>query len=720
MDISEAILALNKEPSIDCVIKAATSTPPTISAKSSQLDNYIDQIKEMIAANKYRESVIIFICLILFDANSAIIKSRKKGLFRSSQYKFQAKGVSLLLRAVYATSKHTNLSETNQDYLDSVKNLLLISPASRLMRNSIINRLEIRKNVVLKTLLVIINTVFSSPWVQNQELQYDELQFWSAEDLAEALSLLIELYRVEIGVHCKSWQIADCSPTLSTDPYYFSLITDAARLCQYREAEAYLDAVPYKADREGNQVIIRSSDPNLEKSVRLGFIQMNMQLFIRGALSKEYSETHNIPSIDLTISNLMTAGLSDYVFLRQNPFKRLVFDIPNIPVFLDLLKANMLFQEELPVIFGLNIDNFHGRNSRVIKVTPILDVMDIIKIQRLFYIINYAFIQKISTFEDRKLRHQLQVQSIIMVISIDDIKKLLHIFLSDEKTDEAINLLTLKVSDSFIDILYKPLIEAGQFIVIAPALAALSNIPRNIITSNQLHSYRDLKNDPMELAVCAALSEVGFIVERNFEFKFDNKCETDIMALHGDHLFVFECKNPYHPCSAHEMRNTYAHLKKGQEQLDIRVRHLRDPEFQKRLFKSVGWDYPPARFVYSAIINANRAFSGYTMGSHPIRQAHELINVLKTGTIGRGSQLPPIKFWKSENFQVSDLADYLEGNSIISTQLNRLTPHKVTIPFGKFSLVFEQYTQNTNDINEMMESNFRTSLGDTTIETINN
>ncbi|MBL7466266.1 hypothetical protein INQ08_23895, partial [Escherichia coli] len=79
--------------------------------------------------------------------------------------------------------------------------------------------------------------------------------------------------------------------------------------------------------------------------------------------------------------------------------------------------------------------------------------------------------------------------------------------------------------------------------------------------------------DQMVNAVIDALKSAGFKVESGVELRAGGlDFELDIVAWRDGHLFFFECKNAYHPCSPHEMRNSYDHIKVGRDQLDKRRR----------------------------------------------------------------------------------------------------------------------------------------------------
>lgn len=74
---------------------------------------------------------------------------------------------------------------------------------------------------------------------------------------------------------------------------------------------------------------------------------------------------------------------------------------------------------------------------------------------------------------------------------------------------------------------------------------------------------------------------------------------------------------------------------------------------------------------------------------HPIRQAHELINVLKSGRIGANDE--GLSFWLGDEFQTADLTAYLGPGSIADDQLAALDARQWHYSMGSRDLVFSSY-----------------------------
>ena len=245
--------------------------------------------------------------------------------------------------------------------------------------------------------------------------------------------------------------------------------------------------------------------------------------------------------------------------------------------------------------------------------------------------------------------------------------------------------------------------SSGEFIAIPPAVVARSNLVRSVQYTSNVKRKLNPKDDPMQVAVLAALRQVGFLVRDGFEFNISGRRETDIFAYRDGVLFVFECKNAYHPCSPHELRNSFDLLETSQRQLDIRADWLSNPTNRASLIKAIGWNVKPVSRVYTCTVTANRCFTGYKLGAHPVRQAHELINVLTSGLIGRGASAAPLRFWHSDAFQADDLIDYLEGKSVVGQQHAAMHPVKRSIEIRGRKLEFAQFAMDLDEAAKAMD-----------------
>ena len=719
MSIKSLVHQLEKVSNIASMLKESSLTND-IGISKDELKECVNALSKHLDSNNHKSAVAVMLVLLAGDANSAIAEIRRKGVLKSSKYGFRSSGVKKVVESALefieaVDTVRRGIRAERLEYLNSVHDLLVLAPDIAKLRNSLLVRLRARQKIVLKTLLVLVNRVFSIiDWNEQAEENPSSLAYWSAEDIAEAFSCILKMMREENIVPNK-WINVDTNFGGSFDDVYNNLLVDAAKINAFKEAEVLIDALPYKVVAIENKLNVMSSDPAFEKSVRLGYIQSEIQRSVRA--QKLLDHLGSYQTIESVVSEAFDTGLDDLVTIKSTPLERLVFELPATQSFLyPICQEDILYSDEAPALIGMAIDDFLPATAepREIKISEFLNVFDAKKVQRLFRFINIVYNKKLETISDINKRRELLMRSTIMVFKHEQLLAIFSAVLSPEKAEEMIKLLTLSDSDDYIDIQYKPLIKSNNFYIVAPMLLGSANLSRNIVVSNNLRNKLTRNQvDPLEGHIENALIEQGFTVAKNFKFKIaGEKRETDIICWRENHLFIFECKNSYLPCNPHEMRTSYEHIKKGEEQLEIRYEWLCNHDNQKRLLKALKWDFEPTDQVHTGIITANRVFNGLNLGRHPVRQAHELTNVLLRGKVSRsdGKQL---SFWKQSEFSVCDLVDYLKGGSIISMQLDNLTPYKRDIKLGKSSISFHRYKMDlestTNALTNELDCNAQAS-----------
>jgi hypothetical protein len=704
LNIQHCVTELLKNGTTAAMVKAAASMQRPTCMKA-EFETAIETVSAHIRENQQEEGVATVLVLLLADANGIVSLMRRKGVLRASRYKFQSGSLVCVVDAAIQIAPSLQMLPERVAYLRSVRALLVLAPYALQLRESLVLRLHDRKASVCKTLLVLVNTLFSKNWVGDRNEDSESLKHWSAEEFASAFSSLFVMLREEVGIVEEMWQYTDEQSNWALEAIYGSMLLDAAKLNEIYDSETLIDGLPYQARVEGNTVTVSAVDPDLEKSIRLGYIQTDQQVSIRAiGVARAFREQATARrSIQEYIREAFGAGMGELVQLVTEPIGRLVFGMPHSALFYSPLSTDILFLDEAEMLYGAGIENFQPKDGPSLRVSKNLTALDIIKVQRLFSFIDAVFVEKLQTFDEEQLRESLRVRSTIPIILHDQLTQILEWILPKEKVEEALKLLTLQGNEDYVDIQYRPLIKAGKWYVVAPAIVAKSNLLRNVVMANQLRTSATMAKDPMEAAVVSALKQAGFMVRANFKFNMNGKRETDILCWRDGELFVFECKNSYHPCSPHELRTSFEHLKTAEIQLDVRLAWLTDASNQAKLLKWLKWDVPTTKKVHTGIVTANRAFTGYRLGVHPVRQAHELINVLLRGYVACTDGQPPLRFWREEFFHATDLIDYLQGQAIVRIQYGLLEPFTRRVQIGTKTLAFENYTMNLQTAAESIE-----------------
>lgn len=675
-------------------------------------------LADLITANDRRVAVASTLALLLLDGSVWLGQMRKDGMFRASRYGYNSACVKKVVAASLEFVQSVNLPPERIRYLESVLALLGLAEAARQIHCSIVQRLKVRHKSALKTLLAIVNSSFAADWVGNSELDENSVLHWSGTELASAFSRLYMIFRKELGIDVQSWIWTDDLASSMHEGVYSSLLVDAAKLNELIDAEVLLDGLPYKAEITPSGVLVSAINADFERSVRLGYIQTDLQLVIRAVSSLRNlgGDEPKLPSFKVELSKLFGIGLLDFVSLKRHPKERMVLKLPQIPQLIDLLNLDAPFLEEFPLLQGAHIDYFQPPQNGLLQVSEKLSVMDLLKAQRLFNLVDTVFREKLSTVDDPTKRRVLTLRSTVMVVAHADLLQMLEFVMSSEKAQELISLLSLITassatgSDEYIDLQYKPFVRLlnseNEYIAIPPAIVGKSNLVRSVMHISKIKNATAAADDPMQIAIASALREAGFLVQESFEFNISGKRETDIFCYRDRALFVIECKNAYHPCSPHELRNSYDLILKAEEQLDIRAKWLEDLGNQAKLFEAMGWNVAPTALVWTCVVTANRCFNGYQNGAHPVRQAHELISVLTRGYVGRGPGEQDRRFWRANAFEIADLIDYLGGKSVIQTQHAAMAPVTRSVDFRGRKLELARFVMDLEDAGRLIDDTF--------------
>lgn len=697
---------------------AAALTKLAPVATSKEAKNLYKSLPDLIAASDRRTAVASVLVLLRLDGAKWLPRMRNDGLFRASRYGFDCGALRKIVAAALEISAALPLASEQVQYLKSVQALLELARPARQIHRSIVERLKTRKGAALKTLLAIVNFSFSYNWMGDDQVDKNQPSHWSATDLASAFSRLYMIWRDDLGISARTWIWTDDHAASAHESVYSGLLVDALRINAFIDAEVLIDGLPYMAQTTPTGVLISAIDPEFERSVRLGYIQTDLQTQVRVESCLHYlgGDQPKLPSFQEALSVFLETMLLDYVSIKEEPITRLVLALPKFPPLLEFLNVSAPYLEEYPLFEGALIDNFQPPESTHLQVSENLSIMDLFKAQRVFNLIDAMFCKKLETVDDEVKRRILTLRSTVMVTQREDLQRMLQVVMSLEQAQELIELLSLPTKNSamgaeaYIDLQYKPFVQSlnpkGDYIAIPPAIVGKSNLVRSIMHSSGIKKTIAAVDDPMQKAVATALREAGFLVRESFVFNINDDRETDIFCYRDGVLVVIECKNAYHPCSPHELRNSYDLILTGEEQLTIRAKWLSEPSNQAQLFKALGWEVNTPASVATCIVTANRAFNGLRRGIHPVRQAHELINVLVRGYVGAGPGMAPYRFWRTEAFMVDDLLDYLDGKSVLQTQHAAMTPVTRSIALKGRQLELAQFSMDLPEMGRLVTESF--------------
>lgn len=671
--------------------------------------DHIDRLQQLLKNNRRHEAAALALAMaVTGGGNSLLATLRRRGVLRASRYGFKAGPLRELVRLLGRLQDALCLEERWIDYLASVEALYELAPEAKRLRTGLISRLVSRRGKALKTFLALANQVFGHGVTPVNDAEAYPNGWTSSEDIVSAVSRIIAVIREEIGLNAKDFLFTDEQALNDLNGTYSHDLVCALRIEELYKAETLVDGLPYRARVEGQAIIVESIDPDLEKSVRLGYVQMDMQVLLRIERAQQsWAESKQSPaSLFEVFKNYYDSIIEQFIEIKTNPRRRITFSIPDIPNLFDPLASDLLFREDVLQLLQLNVESYEQFDIEPFEVAPGILSIDVFKITRLFGLFQYLFQRELEKVADQAERRRLAMNSVIVVMSEEQLLTLLSVVLPPQTSGKILELLVLDESREFVDLQYTPFLKVDKTFLLAPALISHSNLVRNIAFLNRLHEDRLQGKDPMQDAVAQALHDSGFKVGVEVQDSKNSETgDTDLIAYRDGVLYLIECKNAYHPCNPHEMRNSYDHIRKGGKQLTLRQQKFGETAYQTKVWQQLGWDVPPPVKIHTAVLIANRVFTGSNIEGHPVRQAHEFINVVARGEI-RGPEAV-YHFWDSNELSTADLDRYLSRDGLLSDHFASLEPINYRHNFGAKSLVFESWKFNPEKSGEIIKRRYR-------------
>ena len=636
--------------------------------------------------NRGGRALAIALALLLAKPAKAIDLLRRGGVFRVSRYGYRAAPVRAVIADLCAPA--TGLSSGDIAYLQSVLAVCSLAEDIRALRDSVVARLRKRSSTVVKTLLALLDHAFTVSRGLSTN-NSDEIGYYCNEEIAEATSLLLHLFTSSVGLASDHFAKVD-ETVLNDSGFYDGLIVDAAKIAEFHSSEVLIDAFPYVAVRDGSAMRVASKEPWLEKSVRLGYIQTAMQQFLLGRpiVADRQLPDANGASIWRLAKDMLDRLGERLVVLKTTPVIYFSLQLLVAPPFVSLFSSDELFLEDAVHLHGLGKEDYlRADEITTARIRDDITVMDVLKLQRFIYFVHQCYVAALADYVLPNA-DAVRLRSSVLVLKETSWWLMVKEILPQHKAVALTNLLTCSLDGrSKIDLQYTPILRVGGLLVFAPGVFAGSNLVRNLLTRESARLPMFKVRDPMVHALTEALVSAGFATAEHVRVRGK---EIDIVAYRDGHFFIFECKNAFHPCSLFELRTSYEHVLEGADQLNVRKAVLLDPGAKKELFRNQGWAFSDNIQVHTAIICGNRLFNGYICQGHPVRHAHQLINLLTEGSF----MLDDVHYrlWKADTLSLDDVLAYFDGSSLIADFDAGLQPFQRDYRLGKSVLSFSTYT----------------------------
>jgi hypothetical protein len=271
------------------------------------------------------------------------------------------------------------------------------------------------------------------------------------------------------------------------------------------------------------------------------------------------------------------------------------------------------------------------------------------------------------------LRHggiesELSLRSLVPFLTKEGLTELFGIALGDKnKAEEALDCLSWTRDDEAVfDVQYQPIVAGEHYYALPINVFGSSHAVRNALQLTRKRPDGNLAEDPIGKALASRFTDQGIWAKHSVKYKFDGKNgEIDAMAVVGNSLCIFECKNALLPGNVHELRTTYEHIVRGREQLDTISGLFQQPSFCERLCRQRGWLGEIPTNLITCLVLGNKMFSGYRIGRHPIRSFAEIAGFVWPGKFGFGGRILPLR--PEGTLDEQSLKNYLDNDSMHKT-----------------------------------------------------
>jgi hypothetical protein len=379
---------------------------------------------------------------------------------------------------------------------------------------------------------------------------------------------------------------------------------------------------------------------------------------------------------------------ADLIELKSDP-RRWRFSFPAAESLQKLLKSGGYFREEFSVIAQLAKELFTSVETLEQFQIEGINVATLFHCQRLINLLRFA----IAPFLAQHIRTDASTvaQSLIPVFARESLLELLEYGSSRKDAEVLLDLLTWNPKKAqMFDAMYQPFIEMspGQYMVPLNILGS-ADLIRNLmmLTGQRLNSG---KNDPLGELFKNVLLKATDKAECDVKYKFGTEAgEIDTVAMIGNVMFVFECKNSLLPCSMFELRTSWDHLLHAKHQLDRFGQFWLSSEFRQLLANKLGWNLDGVSEVVTCIVTGNRMFSGIRLGQHPVRPFYEIGNFIIGGELiifGQELRLRP-----EGPLAGAALRDFISSDELQKKRFAALRCDDKIVRFGETTVSIEDY-----------------------------
>lgn len=645
--------------------------------------------------------------VFLSNLGDVLEELKIKGVFRCSNYNYQS---SIIKELIYDICKFIEFERKEMVYFGSVLGLMALSSDIKSNQVKVITAIKSRPSF-LKTALALAESKFQDLFFFNPSFEpknrFEEVYTYSKEAWISSISFAINLY-FEVNYKTTLSDLNHIDENINYD-YYRDVFLKCFQIQDFKETEIKVDFFDYNLIFHEEKKIFWLENDSFEKAKSYGYTKTDLRLH---SLSIGIAKDERLVSLYDTMENLwseFSKGEENFLYaLPKEPVERIIikaylFDYDDE---FNFFGDDRLFKEEAAMLVALENENYSPLLNK--KILGEITVLDIFKVQRFFYFLGFLYKKSYEKLKEERPNDAatIRLRSLLPVISESDISNIFtrvtgH---AHEECLNLINILSAKFpsASGFTDLQYTPIVKVEKSYLILPLVLATSNLVRSIALSNNVHLSITDTRDSMVEGVTSALFSKNFQVDKEVTF---GQSEIDIVAFKDGELFLFECKNPYHPVNDYELRNTYSQLKKGFYQMKKIRESLLDKNNLKVFCKKISLQISSIKNIHYSVINANRALLGYEDSGVRVLHANELMNFINSGTIS--SQVEVLRSWKDDSFHVSDLVKFIDGDVITKDFDDCVMVIYYLHNLRNNTLAFKQFAFDLEKINNISQAKYK-------------
>ena len=691
------------------------------------LESTIKSCRNM-EVNEISAAIIIYIYL---RGDEAIEFSRKRGVF--AYYSDPSVAERVLLNLLTYIDGF-NVSEDNREYLYHKYELkwlhkyyiecddeidTIIHNHERKKKIFHVNGGALESNLVIE-LLTLLELLFrfkrqeihirTSATIEfTRELDYDVLDYYSLEEIAEAISFIISRYCDKYK--CKDTYLWLDVNSVLKDIELVNLIQIAAKRKLIAEWEITIDYFGYDIEKinDSHYIIIDKCD--LEKSMQLGYLKTSIQEQAR------YYHIYDSLEDSTLLRQLAEFFREDSQLILELVDKdteieryRMKFPIPLLETIAqkDHDKTGFYMEEVGQINDAAHEMLLSAEEIMDYRITETCTVKDVILFKRIFTFVSYM---KQFLLENHKGNMETVARSIVPSFKKTELMQLVSVFVDgNKKAKDLVELYTWE-GKGILDIQSTPIIKLNnnQYVLV-PYVLATSNLIRNVIQkerkSESQWTNSDGSDEPLERITKLLFDSRGDVFGHRERCRFKYKQdlgEIDLVVWSNQHLYLIECKNSILPTSSFELRTTYDYIKKAEKQLDLSSLAMKDDIERKQILNN--WRIPVRDYnIHTLIVLGNRIFAAPNGFRHSIRHFYELEMILTTGIIR--SSFGEWRYWKEASFSEDDFIRFISDNDFFENDfLEAMSPYKMIVSAGDNTIEKESYSLNMLKYYELNDKN---------------